>query len=216
MRRPLIIIFLVLLVDQVSKFWVKLNMHLGEEFNVLGNWFIIHFVENPGMAFGMELGGDYGKIFLSIFRILAVIGLLYYIRVLIKEKAPKGVITSFALITAGALGNIIDSAFYGMIFSSSYHSVATLFPAEGGYAPFLFGKVVDMLYFPIIDGTFPEWLPLFGGEDFLFFRPVFNIADTAITVGVLMLIIFHRSYYMEDKKQPREEVNQEETETVKD
>lgn len=150
-------------------------MYLGQEFHVLGDWFIIHFTENNGMAFGLELGGEIGKIILSVFRILAVIVIGYFVFRLPKEGAPKGLIICGALVLAGAIGNIIDSVFYGLIFNESYGQVATLFPAEGGYAPILQGRVVDMLYFPLIEGFFPEWVPFWGGEYFLFFRPVFNI-----------------------------------------
>lgn len=185
-------------------------MYIGEEFSVLGEWFIIHFVENPGMAFGLELGGNYGKIALSLFRIVAVGGLSYYMWTLIKEKAPKGVILSFALITAGALGNIIDSAFYGLIFNKGtiyspeigdwmrYHGVAEM--NFDGYATPFWGCVVDMLHFPLIEGNFPDWMPIWGGEYFMFFRPVFNVADSAISVGVAMLILFFRDFYTNDKK----------------
>jgi signal peptidase II len=174
-------------------------MRLGEEFSVIGDWFIIHFTENPGMAFGMQFGGDFGKLALSIFRIIAVLGIGYYIYKLCKEKAPQGLIISFSLIFAGALGNIIDSAFYGLIFSESYYQTATFLPAEGGYAPFLYGKVVDMLYFPLISGTFPNWFPIWGGDEFLFFRPVFNVADVSISVGVGLIILFQRKFFMEEE-----------------
>ena len=173
-------------------------MEYGEEIRILGlDWALLHFVENNGMAFGLSLGGDYGKLALSLFRIFAVGALIYYIRLLIQGKANFGILASFALILAGALGNIIDSAFYGLIFSESpYHGgLATLFPAEGGYASFLHGKVVDMFYFPILRGTFPDWLPIWGGDTFLFFRPVFNIADTSITIGVASIILFHRNFF---------------------
>lgn len=206
MRNPtrivLLTIFLVLLADQTLKLWVKTNMEYGEEFLLLGqSWARIHFVENEGMAFGISFGGQTGKLILSLFRIIAVGFLGYVIYNLIKVKETKGVIISFSLIMAGAFGNIIDSAIYGIIFSQSpYHGgLATLFPEGGGYAPFLFGKVVDMLYFPIIDTVLPEWFPIWGGDRFQFFRPVFNISDAAITTGVLMLLLFHRRIF---KNQP--------------
>ncbi len=170
-------------------------MMLGEEFNVIGDWFIIHFIENNGMAFGMELAGKFGKIILSVFRIVAVIGIAYYLRQLAIKKAPYGLIVSISLVLAGAIGNIIDSAFYGLIFNDSYPQVASLFPAEGGYAPFLHGKVVDMFYFPLMEGNFPSWLPMWGGEHYVFFRPVFNVADSAITIGIFIILIFHRKYF---------------------
>ncbi|HMO39843.1 MAG TPA: lipoprotein signal peptidase [Saprospiraceae bacterium] len=201
--KVLAIIILVLLVDQALKIWIKTNMTYGEEFGILGlSWARIHFVENPGMAFGIEFGGGYGKLALSLFRILAVGFLIYYLRQLIQSHAPMGLLASFALILAGAFGNIIDSAFYGLIFSeSSYHGVATMFPEGGGYAGFLYGKVVDMFYFPLYDGTLPEWVPFWGGEEVLFFRPVFNVADSAITAGVLAILIFQRSFFNNPKKE---------------
>ena len=173
-------------------------MSYGDEIALIGDWAILHFVENNGMAFGLSLGGDYGKLILSIFRIVAVSFLVYYIRLLIKSTASFGLLASFALILAGALGNIIDSAFYGLLFSASPHhgtDVATMFPEGGGYAGFLYGKVVDMLYFPMFQGHFPDWLPLWGGDYFLFFRPVFNVADMAITIGVFSIILFHRNFF---------------------
>ncbi len=199
------IIFLVLLIDQASKIWVKTHMTYGEEFNILGlTWARIHFVENPGMAFGIEFGGGYGKLALSLFRIVAVVFLIYYIRQLILQGASMGLLASFAFILAGAFGNIIDSAFYGMIFSeSSYHSVAQLFPPEGGYASFLHGKVVDMFYFPIYQGAVPDWFPFWRGQEILFFRPVFNVADSAITIGVLSILIFQRSFFSNKQTDPK-------------
>ena len=173
-------------------------MEYGEEILILGlNWARLHFVENNGMAFGLSLGGEYGKLALSLFRILAVLFLIYYLRFLVREKASFGLLASFSMILAGAIGNILDSAFFGLIFSaSSHHTVATLFPPEGGYAGFLHGMVVDMLYFPLVeDRVLPDWIPFMGSKPFTFFRPVFNIADSAITVGVLTLILFHRQFF---------------------
>ncbi|MGJ1205239.1 lipoprotein signal peptidase [Sphingobacterium lactis] len=197
--KPLILITIILLVDQLSKFWVKMNMTIGQNFKVLGDKFLIHFIENPGMAYGMEFGGEYGKLFLSVFRIIAVVGIGYGLHYMIKNKYNRGFILNVALIFAGALGNIIDSAFYGMIFSESTpYSKAVLFPDGGGYASFLHGKVVDMLYFPLVSGTFPTWFPIWGGENFMFFRPVFNIADSAISVGVFLILIFQKRYFKEE------------------
>jgi signal peptidase II len=150
------------------------------------------------MAFGMELGGDLGKILLSLFRIIAVIGIAWYLFRLSGKNAPKGLVISVSMVLAGALGNIIDSAFYGMIFSHSYSQVATLFPEGGGYAAFLHGRVVDMFYFPIFSGQYPEWVPWLGGQDFVFFRPVFNIADSSITLGILSILIFQRHFFKEE------------------
>ncbi len=173
-------------------------MEYGDEFNMLGlDWARIHFVENNGMAFGIDLGGEYGKLALSLFRILAVGFLVYYLRILLTTDASLGLLISFSLILAGAVGNIIDSAFYGIIFSESpYHGgLAQLFPEGGGYSSFLHGKVVDMLYFPFVEGFYPDWLPILGGRHFQFFKPVFNIADSSITVGVLYILLFQRSFF---------------------
>jgi signal peptidase II len=175
-------------------------MYLGQEYHVLGHWFIIHHTENNGMAYGMELGGDYGKLFLSLFRIVAVAGLSYYLYDLTRKKAHPGFIACIALILAGALGNIIDSVFYGKFFTESNYELSKFLPHGGGYAGWLHGKVVDMLYFPIITGHYPQWFPLWKGEDFIFFRPVFNIADSSITIGVAIIILFQKRFF------PAEEV----------
>lgn len=193
-----LLIILVLFIDQALKIWIKTNMEYGDEIKILGfEWARIHFVENDGMAFGIVLPGEYGKLALSLFRLLAVGALFYYLHLLIKAKSPMGLLVSFGLILAGAVGNILDSAFYGLIFSSTpvHGGLATLFPEGGGYAGFLHGKVVDMFYFPLLEGYFPDWMPVWGGEYFQFFRPVFNIADASITVGVFSLILFNRKFF---------------------
>jgi len=210
-----LIVFGVLVADQWLKIWIKTNLAYGEEIQILGQpWALIHFVENEGMAFGITLGGDYGKLALSLFRIAAVCFLFYYLRMLLRAKVSFGLIASFSLILAGAIGNIIDSAFYGMIFSQTpaHGGVATMFPEGGGYASFLHGKVVDMFYFPMFEGNFPAWLPMWGGEHFQFFRPVFNIADAAITVGVLSLLLFFRSFFSTQADQVLTEDNEPENE----
>ncbi|MEO8086964.1 MAG: lipoprotein signal peptidase [Bacteroidota bacterium] len=194
-KRPLLIIFFVLLVDQVIKIWIKTHLFLGQEYHIAGNWFIIHFTENNGMAFGLEFGGAFGKLILSVFRIALVTGIGWYLWRLIQTKSTAGSIVCFSLIFAGAIGNIIDSAFYGLIFSDSTEGVSSLFPAAGGYAGFLHGRVVDMLYFPLFSGTFPSWIPVWGGEPFQFFRPVFNIADSSISIGVMLLLLFQKKYF---------------------
>ena len=194
----LITILTILIIDQLVKIYVKTHIHYGDGFDMLGlSWAKIHFVENEGMAFGLSFGGLTGKYILSIFRIIMVVFLFYILRNLIKHKETYGLIISFSMIIAGALGNIIDSMFYGLIFSESYFhgGLATMFPPEGGYGSFLTGKVVDMLYFPMIDTVLPEWMPLWGGERFEFFRPVFNIADSAITVGVAYILLFNSRFF---------------------
>lgn len=204
-----LVVLVVIIIDQALKFWIKTNMFYGEEIDVIGDWFKLNFVENEGMAFGMSFGGKTGKVILTLFRIAAVIFIGYFLSTLIKKKSPKGLIISMSLILAGALGNIIDSVFYGVIFEhSDWHlkNIAEFLPEGGGYAGLLHGKVVDMFYFPILRGTYPEWFPMVGGDDFLFFRPVFNIADAAISVGVIMILVFQKRYF----KEPEAEENKTE------
>jgi len=185
------------LADQIFKIWIKLTMTIGEETPVIGKWFRLCFIENNGAAYGMALGGDTGKLILTLVRIAAITALIIYIGKLRKKDTPTGVIIGILAITIGALGNLLDSLFYGAIFSeSTFTSVATLVPFGEGYAPMLFGKVVDMLYFPIIDiPHMPKWFPLIGGERYIFFSPVFNLADSYITVSVIYLIIFQRKFF---------------------
>lgn len=201
MRRPLIIILTVLLIDQALKFWIKTNMYLGQEYRIAGDWFIIHFTENNGMAFGLEFAGEYGKLFLSLFRIVAVFGIGWYLSRLVIEKAHPLLITSMSLILAGAIGNIIDSAFYGMIFSASDFRLAEFLPADGGYSSLLHGKVVDMFYFPIFKGFLPDWIPFWGGDYFIFFRPVFNVADASISIGVGLILVFQSLLFKKEQIQ---------------
>ena len=190
MKKPLIVIFIILLIDQIVKFWIKLNFTLGEELFLIGDWCRLHFIENEGMAFGMSFGEEVGKLILTLFRIVAATLIFFYLRKLIIKKENKLVIYAFTLIFAGAVGNIIDSLFYGLIFSeSTFFTTAQLFPESGGYAPLCLGKVVDMFYFPLIDTTLPQWIPFVGGNHFEFFNAIFNVADIAITVGVGLLVV---------------------------
>jgi signal peptidase II len=198
LKKAAIIVFAILFFDQVLKFWIKTSFYMGESHAMLGNWFYLHFTENEGMAFGMKLGGSYGKLLLSLFRIFAVIIIAGWLYRVTRKGAGNLLILCISLILAGALGNIIDSAFYGVIFNeSTYMQVATFLPKEGGYGTFLHGKVVDMLYFPIIESHYPAWMPFWAGEEFIFFRPVFNIADSSITTGVLILILFQKRVFGE-------------------
>lgn len=191
------IIVFVLLVDQIVKIWIKTTMVLGQEIHV-ANWFIIHFTENNGMAFGFEFGEKWGKYILSIFRIVAVVAIAFYMRNIIRKNAPTGVVIGFALIFAGAVGNILDSMYYGIIFGDSLYQVAEFMPKGGGYSSFLQGRVVDMLYFPIVKTTYPSWSPINAGEPFIFFRPVFNIADSAITGGILLMLTLYRGFFKKE------------------
>lgn len=214
--KSILIVLFILVIDQVVKILVKTNMTLYEQFPVFGDWFRIHFVENRGMAFGLNLPGDYGKILLSLFRIIAVVAITFYLRHLIRLKAHTGLIITLSMIMAGALGNILDSAFYGLIFTESTPSqVAQMFPEGKGYTTFLHGNVVDMFYFPIFSGNYPEWFPRVGGESFIFFRPVFNIADASISVAVFVLLFNQRRFFRhldEKHDQKKEGEGQEQTE----
>lgn len=204
-RTVVIIILAIILADQILKYWVKTTMSYQEQIPLIGTWFRLFFIENEGMAWGWKFGGEWGKMALTLFRLVAVIFGVFYIRSIIKKKMHPGFIVCAAMIFAGALGNLIDSLFYGLIYSASDVGlpVAKLFPEGGGYAGFLHGRVVDMIYMPIIeDKTFPEWLPIWGGDRFTFFSPIFNIADASISIGVILLLIFQKKFF---KKNPREE-----------
>lgn len=206
-RNVALIIILVVLADQALKLYIKTHYAINEQHLLIGNWSRLLFVENEGMAYGMSFGGNFGKIILTLFRFGAVIFGVWYLRSILHKKYHKGFIICAALIFSGALGNLIDSMFYGMIFQESTPmNVAKMFPPEGGYAGFLHGKVVDMLYFPIIrDAHFPNWVPVWGGEDFEFFRPIFNLADAAISGGVITILLFQKRFFKQhddEKKHP--------------
>ncbi len=187
-RIALSVIFLMLLIDQLSKIWIKTHMQLHESIEITP-WFYIYFTENNGMAFGIEI---ISKLFLSVFRLVAVVLIGYYLYKIVKKNYRTGFIVCISLILAGALGNIIDSVFYGVVFDHSYGQLASFMPETGGYSSWFHGKVVDMLYFPLFSFYWPEWMPMVGGEEFVFFRPIFNLADSAITVGVALLLILYR------------------------
>ena len=199
-----ILVFIIIVLDQILKIWVKTNMHYGQYFTIFEDWFLIYFVENPGMAFGWKFGGKTGKLLLSLFRLAAIGLFIWYLTTLIKQRAPQGFILCVSLILAGAIGNMIDSAFYGLIFDTGtvfnaelgryveYSGVSKF--ASDGYAPFLHGCVVDMFSFPIIKGFYPDWFPLMGGRRFVFFGPIFNIADAAVTSGIFAILIFYWNY----------------------
>jgi signal peptidase II len=208
------IILAIIFADQALKFYIKLNYYAGEEHRVLGSWFRLHFVENEGMAWGWKFGGGIGKIILTLFRLIAVIWGTFLLKDFIAKKYHKGFIVCAGLIYAGALGNLIDSMFYGLIFENSdpfINNVAKLFPKGGGYTSFLHGKVVDMLYFPLVDFMMPTWVPFLGGKPFTFFDPVFNLADASISVGVITILIFQNTFFKKE-----EEVKTKETVAVED
>ena len=199
LKKSLIFIFVILLADQISKIYIKTHFVLGESVDVLG-WFKILFIENEGAAWGTKLSDllpisdSAGKLVLTIFRLFAISGIGYWLWDSLRKQASKTLIIAVSLIFAGAIGNIIDSLFYGLIFDDSYNKVATLF-SEAPYGKLFYGKVVDMLYFPMIDTVWPEWVPVVGGDDFRFFEPVFNIADTAISTGVGILLVFNKKAF---------------------
>lgn len=217
-KKPLILIILVLLIDQISKIYIKTNFVLGESVAVL-DWFKIYFIENEGAAWGAKLSDilpisdSVGKLILTIFRLFAIAGIGYWLHDTIRKKHSKTLILAVSLIFAGALGNILDSVFYGLLFNDSNREVATLFSSEP-YGGVFYGKVVDMLYFPMIDSTWPEWMPYFGGKSFRFFEPVFNIADMAISTGVGVLIVFNKRAFkkVEEETIASEPLAQEESE----
>lgn len=193
-RSVFFIICLIVIADQALKIYIKTHYHAGESRAVLGNWFQLYFIENEGMAYGWKIGGEWGKMVLTLFRLAAVIFGVFYIKRIVEKKYHTGFIVCVALIFAGALGNLIDSMFYGLIFEKSSlitYNVAKIFPAHG-YAGFLHGNVVDMLYFPIIDTQLPAWLPIWGGQNFVFFSPIFNLADASISTGIITIFIFQK------------------------
>ena len=211
-RKSILLILLILLADQTLKILVKTNMPLYQQIPFLGNWGILHFIENNGMAFGMSLPGSWGKILLTTFRMVAVGGIIFYMHQLIRIKAHTGLILTLAMVMAGALGNIIDSVFYGIIFDeSTAFQVATLFPEDGGYAPLFQGKVVDMFYFPVLKGNYPDWFR--DGTSFIFFRPVFNIADSSITVAVAIILFNQKRFFrhVEARDEPSPESDENRT-----
>lgn len=191
-KKSVLFISLILIIDQALKFWVKTHLKIGDEIPLFGDWGKLLFIENNGMAFGWEFGGKAGKLLLSLFRILAIGGIGWFLSVIIREKHNTAFVLAVSAIFAGALGNMIDSAFYGVIFSESFTSPAVLFPPGGGYSSLFHGRVVDMFYFPIIETTWPSWSPIRPGESLIFFRPVFNIADASITCGVFAILLFQK------------------------
>lgn len=196
------IIAALLVIDQWVKIWIKSNFAIGDGIDLIGDWCKLYFVENEGIAFGISFGSDFGKLLLSIFRLLASIVIFIFLIKKIRKDARISLLVSISLIFVGAIGNMVDSCFYGLIFNESTpEQVATLFPEEGGYGKFLYGKVVDMFYFPIVEWTWPEWMPWIGGNHAEFFNAIFNVADSAVCTGVALLII---DQFKNDKKEKEE------------
>ncbi|NCP59249.1 MAG: lipoprotein signal peptidase [Flavobacteriales bacterium] len=201
LKKSVFLITLILLIDQISKIYIKTHFALGDEYQVF-NWFKIYFVENDGMAWGTKIS-DFisfisdrtAKIALTVFRIVAIVGIGYWLLDATKKNSPRILLLAIAFIFSGALGNIVDSVFYGMLFNDSHGQIATFLPKEGGYDGLLHGRVVDMLYFPLWKGYLPEWIPFFGGQFFTFFEPVFNVADMAISTGFVMLLVFNKKAF---------------------
>jgi signal peptidase II len=204
-KKATFIIILILLIDQISKIYIKTSFNLGEEIKVF-EWFRILFVENEGMAWGAKIPGEYGKLLLTLFRLGAIVGIGYWLWDSVRNNGSRVLIVAISFIFAGALGNIIDSVFYGIIFEDSYGQVAAFLPEGGGYGTLFHGKVVDMLYFPLFEGMLPKWIPFLGGEYFSFFDPVFNIADTAISTGVGLLLLFNKKAFPKNESDSKTEI----------
>ena len=208
--RPALVVSLILLLDQTIKFWIKLHFTYNESTRIAG-WFYLYFIENEGMAFGMSLGGDSGKLLLTLFRIMAAVAIGYYLIRVVNQKAHPGFIVAMSLIFAGAVGNIIDSTLYGILFDKGINPSQGIHGYEGiaklslhGYTSLFHGAVVDMFYFPLYEGFLPKWLPIWHGDYFIFFRPIFNIADASITTGVLMIIVFQKKFFKDRSKKIEE------------